>query len=153
MEALLTAIVVWLSTNFGLPKTFEHPRIEHVPSVNMAALRVKRSPLSGRRPGTIAPPKAQLSKIREVLAVYDDQAKVIYLSDTWSGRTAADLSVLVHEMVHHLQSSASLIYDCTAAREKLAYQAQDKWLGLFGVSLESEFQIDALTLLVTTSCG
>jgi len=28
MEALLTAIVVWLSANYNLPASFEHPRIE-----------------------------------------------------------------------------------------------------------------------------
>jgi hypothetical protein len=56
-------------------------------------------------------------------------------------------------MVHHLQASAGLRYPCAEARKALAYEAQDKWPGLFGSTLEAEFQIDAMTLLVTTHCG
>ena len=65
----------------------------------------------------------------------------------------AEVSVLVHEVVHHLQTSAKLTYECPAARERLAYAAQEKWLGLFGRSLESDFEIDAFTLKVSTMCG
>ena len=90
---------------------------------------------------------------REVVAVYDDRSKTIFLPDTWTGETPADLSVLVHEMVHHLQNSAHVTYECPGARERLAYAAQDKWLKLFGRDLTSEFDIDAFTLKVTTTCG
>ena len=58
----------------------------------------------------------------------------------------------MHEAVHHLQNTAGLTYACPQEREALAYQAQEKWLGLFGRSLASEFQIDGLTLLVNTKC-
>jgi hypothetical protein len=34
--------------------------------------------------------------------------------------------------------------ECPAEREKLAYKAQDKWLGLFGRNLEAEFKINGL---------
>src|SRR5258707_15291269 len=44
----------------------------------------------------------------------------------------------VHGMVHHLQNLANLKFECPMAREKLAYLAQDKWLGRFGTSLEKE---------------
>jgi hypothetical protein len=63
------------------------------------------------------------------------------------------LSVLVHEIVHYLQDVAQLRYSCPQEREALAYEAQERWLGLFGTSLEAEFDIDRLTLLVTTRCG
>jgi hypothetical protein len=58
----------------------------------------------------------------------------------------------VHELVHHLQNLDKRSYNCPQLREKLAYEAQEKWLGLFGRSLESEFGIDAMTLLVGTAC-
>jgi hypothetical protein len=61
--------------------------------------------------------------------------------------------VLVHELAHHMQSAAGLEYPCPQEREKLAYKAQDEWLHLFGRSLESEFQIDKMTMLVMTSCA
>jgi hypothetical protein len=43
---------------------------------------------------------------REAVAVYDDLTKTIFLPHSWKGETPADLSVLVHEMVHHLQNNA-----------------------------------------------
>jgi uncharacterized protein DUF6647 len=81
-----------------------------------------------------------------------DTTKTIFLPATWAGTTPAELSILVHEMVHHLQNVAKLKYDCPAAREKLAYQAQDRWLKRFGQDLEKEFEIDMLMLLVTSAC-
>lgn len=154
MDALLTAIAIWISANYGLPASFDHPRIERAPSIAMAGLREKGflSPLRSEA-SVLMSQDHPLAAIRDVIALYDDRTKTIYLSDKWSGSTPAELSVLVHEMVHHLQYKADTHYECTAEREKLAYQAQDKWLGLFGRNLESEFEIDGFTLLVSTSCA
>jgi hypothetical protein len=90
---------------------------------------------------------------RRPVALYDDVSRTIFLPDGWTGRTQAELSVLVHEMVHHLQKEARLTYPCPAASEKLAYEAQQKWLGLFGLDLANEFEIDPFTLLATTACA
>lgn len=68
------------------------------------------------------------------------------------GTCACRIVALVHEMVHHLQNQAGITYECSAEREKQACEAQDKWLSLFGPSLESEFQINGLALLISTSC-
>ena len=57
------------------------------------------------------------AQAREVVAVYHDATRTIFLSDAWTGASPADLSVLVHEMVHHLQNLAGLRYECPAARE------------------------------------
>ena len=64
----------------------------------------------------------------------------------------AELSVLVHEVVHHFQNVLGLKYECPQKRAKLAYIAQDRWLALFGHSLESDFHIDAFSLLAKTQC-
>ncbi len=90
--------------------------------------------------------------MHEVAAFYDDNGQTIYMEEGWTGSTAAETSVLVHEMVHHLQNMAGHEYDCPAAREELAYRAQAEWLELFGRSLESEFGLDPLTMLVRTNC-
>ena len=76
----------------------------------------------------------------------------IYLPADWTGSTPAEVSVLVHEMVHHLQNVANTKFECPQAREQLAYAAQQRWLGLFDRTLEDEFQLDPFTLLVTTRC-
>ena len=88
----------------------------------------------------------------ETVALYDDRDNTIYLPTKWTGQTPAEVSVLVHEMVHHLQNIAKAKFECPQAREQLAYAAQQKWLALFGRNLNDEFQIDPFTLLVTTRC-
>ena len=75
----------------------------------------------------------------DTVAVYIDGTEIIYLIEGWTGQTPADLSVLVHEMVHHFQYKLGLKHECPEDREKLAYAAQDRWLHLFGHNLEIGF--------------
>src|SRR5947207_15809257 len=150
MEALLTAIVIWSSANYALPASLNHPRIERVASVEMAGLRYKGLLSSlARKASALQDQESSFEKRRDVVALYNDQTRTIYLSDKWAGITPAELSILVHEMVHHLQNEAGKNYECPAEREKLAYEVQDKWLGLFGRNLEGEFGINVLALLVS----
>ncbi|SEP24022.1 hypothetical protein SAMN04490248_1493 [Salinihabitans flavidus] len=134
---LLDTIVLWLAANFDLPAEAQVPALVNVAEADLVAMRYG--------PEATVPPGL-------VVAVYDDTARTIYLSDGWTGRTPAELSVLVHEMVHHLQAVAGMRFACPAAREVLAYEAQDAWLGLFGQSLEGAFGIDAASRLVGTVC-
>ena len=136
-DFLLNAIVTWLATNFELPAIYNHPRIAFAPAQKIASLRYGTADNDGGR---------------QVMGVYVDRSKTIYLPQGWTGRAPAELSVLVHELVHHLQNLDKRDYDCPEAREKLAYDAQEKWLGLFGRSLLQDFQMDAMTLKVATAC-
>jgi Zn-dependent membrane protease YugP len=90
---------------------------------------------------------------REVVAAYDPLTKTIFLPERWTGSSPAELSILVHEMVHYLQSLARLKYECVQASKELAYAAQDKWLRLFGRDLATDFQVDGFTLLASTRCS
>jgi hypothetical protein len=137
MDALLTAIVTWLSVNFGLPAIYDHPNVVVMTQTEVTKLRYGTN---------------QLTDGRAVVAVYNDATHSVALMNSWTGRTPAELSVLVHEMVHHLQNRAALTYPCPAAREILAYAAQEKWLGQFGSNLEEEFGIDSMTLKLVTNC-
>lgn len=150
MTALLTAIALWLSANFNLPALSEPPKVELVSPARITAIRYQAFGVEARRDIAAMPP---VSDPRDTVAIYDDANRTIYLPLTWTGGTAAGLSVLVHEMVHHLQNVGGIRYECPAAREELAYRAQDKWLGLFGQDLEHAFEIDEFTLKVSTSCG
>lgn len=151
-RALLTDIVTWLASNFGLPAIYDHPRVELAPRMKIAAMRYK-GVLSDRwREDSIYDPAVQAVHQRDVVAIYNDTTKTIVLSESWTGANPAELSVLVHEMVHHLQNLGQLKYECPGAREKPAYLAQDQWLNLHGLDLESEFEIDKFTLLVNSAC-
>jgi hypothetical protein len=60
--------------------------------------------------------------------------------------------MVVHEMIHHLQSTRGLNYNWPGAREKRAYEAQGQWLELFGTNLAAEFDLDSVMLLVKMHC-
>jgi hypothetical protein len=134
---LLDTIVLWLSANFDLPASKQPPRLATLPEADLITMRYG--------------PEAQVAP-GQVVAVYDDADGTIYLSEKWTGRSPAEISVLVHEVVHHLQSSADQRFACPAERERLAYHAQGEWLALFGETLVTAFDIDAATLLVSTVC-
>ncbi len=153
MNAFLVTIAVWLSSNFGLAGGHEYPRIEFLPAERVSEIwyaRVVGAESIDRGVGASQSKPGDI--MHEVHAFYDNNSRTIYLEEGWTGSSIAERSVLVHEMVHHLQSVAGHEYDCPAAREKLAYRAQAEWLELYGRSLVSEFGLDPLTLLVRTNC-
>ncbi|HVL55649.1 MAG TPA: DUF6647 family protein [Burkholderiaceae bacterium] len=154
MQALLTLIATWLSIQFGLPATAELPQVERASAAQMAAVRHHRVAQlqPAHAPGSAAGVDPHAAG-EGVFAMYDDATRTIYLDPDWTGTSPAETSLLVHEMVHHLQNVAGLKFNCAGEREKDAYRAQRAWLELFGRTLEGEFGIDPMTLLVRTNCG
>jgi hypothetical protein len=146
MEALLTAIVLWLSTTFNLPATFENPRVEFISATKMTSLYSKS--IGQHEQVAMVTNQSQ----PDVVSLYDHHAKTIYLLDGWNGKTPAELSILVHEMVHHLQTVGGLKFACPQEREELAYKAQERWLELFKHNLEQDFQLDPFSILVKSKC-
>jgi hypothetical protein len=149
--AALTAIVSWLSAYFDIPASNDLPRVERAPTTKLAALHYQTL-LPERSTNTAAPQQMIATAQENIIAIYDVATRTIYVREEWQGRTPAEMSILVHEMVHHLQNLAGLKYTCPQEREKLAYAAQDRWLRQFGRSLLKDFEIDGMWLLVRTNC-
>jgi hypothetical protein len=148
-EGLLDQILSWLASNFDLPAIKDRPAIKFASKMKLAMMIAQdRAHFQGL---TQAEANDQLRQ-RQVVALYDNTSKTIFLPDDWIGTLPVDQSVLVHEMVHHIQNLAELKFECPMAREKLAYLAQDKWLGRFGMSLEREFDVDMFTVLISSAC-
>ena len=63
------------------------------------------------------------------------------------------VSVLVHELVHHLQEASGQRPACPAERERDAYALQERWLRRFGGSLERDFGIAPIFVLVAGVCA
>ena len=145
---LLPKIAAWISHSFDLPEIDQLPRVQFVSSAQVTAFRYQLpQPPLGQAIEQTGP---YLGAGRAVVAVYDKD--IIYLSDRWRGGSPAEQSVLIHEMVHHLQQRAQLRYGCPQEREKLAYQVQERWLTRFGATLQSEFEIDPMTLFLHSAC-
>jgi len=153
METLLTAIVTWLSIGFGLPANYDLPHVEFVSPAKMNAVQFRaRIPGHAQAASNAGSRPEDPASQREVVALYDDGTRTIYLPAGWTGKTPAEVSVLVHEMVHHLQNLAGSKFECPQAREKLAYAAQNRWLARSGRNLMDEFDLDPLTVLLRTKC-
>ncbi|HTV70100.1 MAG TPA: DUF6647 family protein [Rhizobiaceae bacterium] len=138
---LIQEIGAWLAAEFDLPTMSQPPVIRFASSKRMASLRFRDITASH------APDEEP-----EIVAVYDGEARTIYLPQGWTGRDAAEMSILVHELVHHMQKLAGQKFACPEMLEQLAYEAQERWLVQNGRDLMTDFGIDPFTLLVRTNC-
>jgi hypothetical protein len=73
------------------------------------------------------------SEFGEIVAVYDIDNRVVTLSDEWDIKRLRDQSILLHELVHHLQITNSVPRPCVAHLNALAYTLQLEWLGESGI--------------------
>ena len=137
---LTAAITEWVTAELHAAPTVRPPRLAFADAARLSALRY------GERASAAAAPL-------EVVALYDDATGTILLREGWTGTTPAEMSVLVHEMVHHVQNQEARAYECGRAREAEAYELQDRWLRLYGESLQSAFELNGLALLILTRCG
>ena len=79
---------------------------------------------------------------------YDPQSSTIYLVEPWSADNPHDVSVLLHELVHHRQQIAGN-WECPNAQELPAYRLQDKWLAELGLKA----RVNWLAVLIESSCS
>jgi hypothetical protein len=135
MDQLVALITAWIVASQGLPAPPEQPRIATMTPVERAALHPDRS-----------------DGARTVVGSYHSGTRTIYLPEGWDSGDFVDVSVLVHELVHHLQHAAGLKHACPEAGEAAAYAAQADWLAMFGQDLETAFGLDAFTLKLRTEC-
>jgi hypothetical protein len=149
---LLSALVAWVSAHLELPGVQELPGIRFATPDELASVRFGGS-LSEHHLGVVEAGAPTTHHQHDIAALYEDATQTIYLREGWTGATPAELSILVHELVHHVQNLAGLAYACPGSREKPAYATQERWLALFGQTLESEFSLDPMTVLVRTVCA
>jgi hypothetical protein len=139
VNALAGAIGAWLTAAFDLPVA-PPPEIRFSAPEEMAALYLGAEAAAARGG-------------RSVVALYDRQERTVHLPEGWTGESAAEISMLVHEMVHYLQHEAGYRPGCPAQSEALAYEAQARWLAHFGRDLTGELAIDPLFLKLLAICG
>lgn len=68
-----------------------------------------------------------------VEGLYSDEDHIIYLSDAWHADDLHDRSVLLHELVHHLQYLNHMKATCASEYEWQAVELQVAWLREQGV--------------------
>jgi hypothetical protein len=79
-----------------------------------------------------------------LLAVFDAKARHIYLKQPWTPLRLFDQSILLHELIHDVQTQ-SHDWACVGAPEPEAYRLQQKWLIEHGI--DTPFDWDAIKRL------
>jgi len=97
-----------------------------------------------------------LEKENIPLGLYNHEEEIIFVNTDFQKGEAHDRSVIFHELIHHVQYHNG-VYDkipCIGKLEEEAYNLQDKWLKeKYNVSVYETIGINALFLMVITSCG
>ena len=139
MESFALGLMVWISQVSGLPLPADTPEIERVDPARIATLA------SG--PGA-ADPETESG----YLALYHADSQTVLLRRDWDMRDLRDRSVLVHELVHHMQAAAGREYVCKGAMEREAYEVQSAWLEARGADFYEVMKMNGLFLYAVTRC-
>ncbi len=118
IHALISSLDDWLDVQADWPRREAPPRIRFVGQEQAAARQV-------------ATASFQRGRMR---GLYDPDRSEILLVRPWHPRDAGDVSVLLHELVHHRQAPHH--WYCPAAQELLAYRLQEAWLAERGLSAD-----------------
>ncbi len=88
-----------------------------------------------------------------VEALYSDRDHSIYLADGWKPDNLRRRSILLHELVHHLQYLNHVRVTCESEHELQAFKLQFAWLGERGVVDPPDYLgIDPFLLLMLGKC-
>jgi hypothetical protein len=137
MNTLVAALMAWIVAHSSLGVA-PAPNIQFVPKQAMS--RLYRS-------------AANEANFYQVEAFYLPPTATIYLPQAWRADDLRDRSVLVHELVHHLQAANGVKVGCPAALERQAYASQVDWLREQGIADPYDFAgLDILTVILAGSC-
>lgn len=142
MEPLVVALMSWIAAASGLPMAEDLPETRRISAQRMAALA--------------APARDQDGYDRAVasgyLALYHADSATVLLRRDWDRDDLRDRSILLHELVHHMQAASGRSYPCAGAREHEAYTLQGEWLEERGADLFELLGINGLFLYAVTRC-
>ena len=128
MEALMMTMMVWISIHTGFEVTAA-PSI-----VYLSPVQVKRYAFGcDQQPvpeGNEDACNNDVASVGTPKALYDHETKTILLIEEFKPGTILANSVLLHELVHHLQyhNGYDKKVECQGKLEEQAYQLQDRWL-------------------------
>lgn len=150
ITSIMASFMIWIAAVTGIPVPAEMPALERASLEEMycAAYEIEKQDC----------PASVVDKGLVPIALYDENRGVITIWDKTKLLSTKGFSMLIHELVHHMQAQANLMdtYACRGALEKVAYDAELRWLEEQGYDpweKKREFtRMDKFTYLLITSC-
>jgi hypothetical protein len=97
--------------------------------------------------------QSPIAKTENVQAFYLRATATIYLPENWRPDGLRNQSILLHELVHHVQLFNSVGMPCDRALERQAYDLQVKWLREQGVADPYKLiGTDEFTVIIFSMC-
>ena len=134
MKEILTALMIWLGANTNLSTNYDIPQVIFLPIAQMEKMFYQD----------------QEYESDQLHGMYDPENDTIYLPDDWDRRSAWDLGVLVHEMVHYLQDMNNLDFKCHQEMEKQSWPIQQLYLKR---EHNVDWEYDKFWFLLVSSCS
>ena len=150
MIELVMGLMIWISTQTGWPVP-EPPEIVYIESSQEMFLLSNDCHNKPNQPicSTYNPEHSN------ILGLYNNEIKTIFLEKDFWWASVRDQSILLHELVHHMQYTMNWgLYrkKCKGHIEKEAYDLQEKWLAIRGLELGPTIDLGPLMRHVLTQC-
>jgi hypothetical protein len=137
VHAMMSKMITWISVNTDM-RPCAPPVLRHATSDEIAAKWY------GKIPGK------QVIKVR---ALYEYPSATVYVSEDFDWSNLLDKSILLHELVHHMQHYNEVVFQCHAAAEPQAYELQAAWLEEQGEDDPWELmKVDRFTVYALSAC-
>ena len=138
MKEILLSLLMWINQNSGFVYDGQPlPAVKQISNTQLAHIMFEGNVPAGYDEYGL-------------VALYQNIEETIYISDTVDLDSDYGKSVLVHELVHHLQFKAGVHKDvfCLKSLERDAYELQNSYL----VSLNYAAPFDKMNILFKSLC-
>ena len=149
---ILVSMMIWINSITGLPIPDSLPTVTYTDGYTMKRLLYGCDLNPEKYPKECD--KSNTDEEKNAIGLYDQHNKIIYLNSYMNRYdNIVQNSVVVHELVHHMQFAANIPYRCFGELEKVAYETQDAYLIENGrEDMFAELNLSPLYLMMLFSC-
>ena len=136
MNEILTALLLWIGANSTYNTDIPLPTVLFMDQKQMENVYYG--------------PDYEVGKTGQLYGFYNLEKDVIVLPDSWDRHKPWHLSVLLHELVHYVQDTNGIQYQCSAEMEQESWPLQKQYLANVH---NFHWEYDALWHIVICTCG
>ena len=154
MTELIMALMIWISaqTGFAVPPA---PNIENNTKIELRDIMQDCDNIKTEDPKRFEEVCVDTDDDTiNVVALYNYITKTIHLPNYFDRNNSSHKSILLHELVHHLQyfNDEHKTVGCLELLEAQAYDLQEMWLKEHNVILEEDLEIGPFLRSWLTTC-